>query len=106
MQNNFPWSQFKPIGIFNGLKFNDYEGQAARICTFFGLKEVFEYSKIGEGCRCHLSYDINWEKLDILPANIKFVETIETLNPIIGGKMPLAKVVSIVKKPGEQTELF
>jgi hypothetical protein len=38
------------------MKFNDYEGQAAVICRIFGLDSVYDYSNIGRGQFCHITY--------------------------------------------------
>lgn len=56
MRDNFDFSSMKKAGIFKGLKFNDYEGQAQVICRIFSLESVYEYSNIGRGCYCHISY--------------------------------------------------
>src|SRR6187431_1062753 len=54
MQTHFDFSTLKKAGFFKGIKFNDYEAQAKRVCTFFGYDNVYEYSK--HEIRCHISY--------------------------------------------------
>ena len=55
MQEHFPFSDFKKIGFFSkGMKFNDYEAQAKRVCVFFGFESVYEYSK--KEIKAHISY--------------------------------------------------
>jgi hypothetical protein len=55
MKEHFDFSTLKKVGFFSkGMKFNDYEGQAKRLCTFFGYKSIYEYGK--HEIRCHISY--------------------------------------------------
>ena len=57
MKDNFCFSSLKKNGIFpKEMKFNDYEGQAKIICTIFDLESIYEYSNIGRGEYCHISY--------------------------------------------------
>lgn len=57
MRDNFDFSSMKKAGIFpKAMKFNDYEGQAKIICRIFGLDSVYEYSNIGRGQYCHITY--------------------------------------------------
>lgn len=56
MQDHFDFSTLKKVGIFKGLKFNDYEGQAEVICNFFSLESIYDYTNIGRGEYCHISY--------------------------------------------------
>lgn len=54
MQEFFPYSEFKKIGLFTSEMKGDYEAQAKRICEYFGFKTVYEYGAIP--IRCHISY--------------------------------------------------
>jgi hypothetical protein len=55
MQEHFDFSTLKKIGFYpKEIKFNDYEGQAKRVCEILGLESVYEYGK--EEIRCHISY--------------------------------------------------
>jgi hypothetical protein len=56
MRGNFDFSSMKKAGIFKDLKFNDYEGQAKVICRMFSLESIYDYSNIGRGEYCHISY--------------------------------------------------
>lgn len=57
MRDNFCFSTLKKAGVFpKEMKFNDYEGQAKIICRIFGLESIYEYSNIGRGEYCHISY--------------------------------------------------
>lgn len=57
MRDHFDFSLFKKIGLFQkDMKFNDYEGQAEIICRRFGLDSIYEYSNIGRGEYCHITY--------------------------------------------------
>lgn len=57
MQDNFDFASNKKAGIYpKDMKFNDYEGQAKIICTIFSLESIYEYSNIGRGEYCHISY--------------------------------------------------
>lgn len=62
MQTHFNFSVLKKSGLFpKEMKFNDYEGQAKRICTFFGFENIYEYSK--HEIRCHISYASGFDGL-------------------------------------------
>lgn len=55
MKSHFDFSTLKKVGFYpKDMKHNDYEGQAARVCYFFGYKSVYEYGK--NEIRCHISY--------------------------------------------------
>jgi len=57
MKENFDFSALKKAGVFaKDMKFNDYEGQAKRICDMFSLESIFDYENIGRGCFAHISY--------------------------------------------------
>lgn len=57
MRENFDFSSMKKAGIFpREMKFNDYEGQAKLICNIFDLGSIYDYSNIGRGKWCHISY--------------------------------------------------
>jgi hypothetical protein len=53
MQEFFPFAEFKKAGLFTKEMKNDYNAQAEKICTFLGLKSIYEYRK--ETIRCHIS---------------------------------------------------
>lgn len=56
IKNNFDFRSLKKAGFFGkDIKFNDYEKQAERICQRMGLKNIYDYSRVGEGTRYHLS---------------------------------------------------
>lgn len=58
MKKNFNFSALKKAGFFGpDIRFNDYEKQAERVCHFFGLKNIYEFSSIGAGTRYHLTED-------------------------------------------------
>lgn len=54
MQEFFPFSQFKKIGLFTPEMKGDYDSQAAAVCGFFGYKTVFEYG--AHSYRVHITY--------------------------------------------------
>lgn len=55
MKSNFDFSTLKQVGFFpKEMKFNDYEGQAKRVCEYFGLESIYDYGK--HEIRCHISY--------------------------------------------------
>ena len=54
MENNFPFSEFKEIGIFTKEMKNDYEAQAEKVCKYFGFQSVYEYGAME--FNCHISY--------------------------------------------------
>ena len=54
LKENFAYSSLKKAGFFKDVKFNDYEGQAKKLCDFFGYKNIYEYGK--HEIRCHISY--------------------------------------------------
>lgn len=57
MQDNFYFPALKKAGVFpKEMKFNDYEGQAAIINRIFGLESIYDYSNIGRGQYCHITY--------------------------------------------------
>ncbi len=57
MQENFWFAGLKKAGVFpKEIKFNDFAGQAAIICRVFGIESVYEYSNIGRGQFCHITY--------------------------------------------------
>lgn len=57
MEEHFSFSDLKKSGFFpKEMKFNDYEGQAKRVCDFFELDSVYDYANIGRGVRVHISY--------------------------------------------------
>src|SRR3954465_187035 len=87
MRDNFDFPSMKKVGIFpKEMKFNDYEGQAKRICHIFSLQSVYDYSNIGRGCYAHLSY------VNPTPFT-RFVEPIGP--PLMQVEGKTAKVISI-----------
>lgn len=44
MQKHIPFQALKKAGFFAGVRFNDYEEQARRICNRFGLKNIYDYT--------------------------------------------------------------
>lgn len=56
LQENFDFKVLKREGFYSKeIKANDYQAQAERICKFFGLKNVYDYSRIGSGVRFHVT---------------------------------------------------
>jgi len=54
MKENFDYAGLKECGFYTKeIKFNDYEAQAKRVCSFFGLNSIYEYGK--NEIRCHLT---------------------------------------------------
>lgn len=53
MQEFFPYTEFKKIGIFTKEMRGDYQAQADRICHIFSYETVFEYG--AKEISCHLS---------------------------------------------------
>jgi hypothetical protein len=87
MQENFCFKSMKKVGIFPAnMKFNDYEGQAKIICTMFELESIYEYSNIGRGEYCHISY------VNPTPFT-RFVEPIGP--PLMKVEGKTAKIISI-----------
>lgn len=57
IKTHFDFSSLKKAGVFpKEMKFNDYEGQAKIICHFYGIESIYDYSNIGRGQYCHISY--------------------------------------------------
>jgi hypothetical protein len=54
MKLNFDIKILKKVGFFG--KKDSYEQMAERVCKFFSIDSVFEYSAIGMDTRCHISY--------------------------------------------------
>jgi hypothetical protein len=51
----FDFYTLRKVGFFaKEMKKNDIDGQAKRICEWFGFKTVFEYGV--DSIRCHISY--------------------------------------------------
>lgn len=53
MNEFFPFSNFKKIGLFTKEMKGDYSAQAKRVCHFFGYKTVYEYG--AKEIRCHIT---------------------------------------------------
>lgn len=98
MENRFDIQSLGNAGVFNKADTGrrDYEAMAAKICEIFSLESVYEYATLGAGTRCHISYAIDYNKPRTIPPHVKFVEVLNpVLNPVIGGKMKTAKVLSL-----------
>lgn len=55
MKAHFDFSTLKKSGLFpKEMKFNDYEGQAKRICEWLWLKSIYDYGK--EEISGHITY--------------------------------------------------
>jgi hypothetical protein len=55
MKQHFDFSSLKKVGFYpKEMKHTDYEGQAKRVCHFFGLESIYDYNKYE--IRCHISY--------------------------------------------------
>lgn len=54
MEEHFDFKNLKKSGFFKGLKSNNYEEQAKKVCEYFGLESIYDYSK--HEIRCHISY--------------------------------------------------
>jgi hypothetical protein len=54
MQEHFPYSEFKKIGMFTKEMRNNYQAQADVICKHLSLNTIYEYGK--DEIRCHLSF--------------------------------------------------
>jgi hypothetical protein len=54
MLDHFPFTELRKAGFFNASMKGDYEAQAARVCTFFGYKSVYEYG--AKEISCHLTF--------------------------------------------------
>jgi hypothetical protein len=55
LESNFDFDSLKEAGFFKGIKRNQYELQAQRICKFFSLNSVFDYIALPTG-PCHIDY--------------------------------------------------
>jgi hypothetical protein len=77
MLDNFDFSSLKKAGVYGkDMKFNDYSGQAERICHLFSLNSIYDYDKLGKGTRVHIWYaDPKPGPLEI-PPHRKFIEVI------------------------------
>lgn len=93
MQEHFHFSSMKKGGVFpKEMKFNDYEGQAERICKMFDLESVYDYANIGRGAVCHISH-VHPTPFD------RFIEPIGP--PLMQVEGKTTKVVPFNKKPVE-----
>ena len=54
MKEFFPYKEFKKAGLFTNEMKGDYEAQAKKVCSFLGLKSVYEYRS--KEIKCHISY--------------------------------------------------
>jgi hypothetical protein len=52
---NFDFAALKKAGFYRGIRKKDYQAQSERICKFFSLKSVYDYSDIGKDVAYHLS---------------------------------------------------
>jgi hypothetical protein len=59
IEENIPFKELKDAGFFDKeIKGSDYDKIAERICIFFGLKSIYEYSEI-------MKQKDKWDKLSI-----------------------------------------
>lgn len=90
MLEKFDFSTLKKVGFYpKDMKFNDYEGQAKRVCDFFGIKSVYEYSEIGKGTRYHISEG------NLKPPKEGEINEYKPFVRTIGGEGKNAKVIPI-----------
>ena len=54
MQEFFPYTEFKAVGLFKKEHRTDYYTQAKIICEYMGLKSIFEYGAME--IMCHITY--------------------------------------------------
>lgn len=55
LKAHFDFTSLKKSGFFpKEMKHTDYEGQAKRICDYFGLASIYEYGKYE--IRAHITY--------------------------------------------------
>lgn len=86
LNDHFHFGSLKKAGFFPGdIKFNDYEGQAKRICEFLGIQSIYDYTEIGKGTRIHLS--------EVKPN--RFTPFVRT----IGGEGKNAKIIPLKSEP-------
>jgi hypothetical protein len=77
MLDNFDFSSLKKAGVYpKEMKFNDYVGQAERICHIFSLSSIYDYDKLGKGTRVHFSYADPKPGPHDIPPYRKFIEII------------------------------
>ena len=76
---NFSYKDLKKAGFFKDIKFNDYEGQAKKICDFFGYKNIYEYGK--HEIRCHISYSESRPIEVDEKGQLKTIPFVETIFP-------------------------
>lgn len=50
----FDFDGLKECGLFKGIKRNEYQKQADKICKYFGLNSIFEYGS--KEVSAHLSF--------------------------------------------------
>ncbi len=71
LKEHFSFRDLRKVGFFSkDIKEKDYEKQAERICTHFGLKNIYDYSRYGAGTRYHLTEDGG-------PTSLTFASTIK-----------------------------
>lgn len=77
MLDNFDFGSLKKAGLFpKEMKFNDYQGQADRICHWFSLSSIYDYSELSKGTRVHISYADPKPGPFEIPRHRKFIEVI------------------------------
>ena len=69
LKDNFCFKDLKKAGFYSKeIKATDYEKQAERICQFYSLKNVYDFSKMGVGTRYHIT--------EVEPTSLSFSGTI------------------------------
>lgn len=78
---HFDFSSMKKMGIYpKNMKPSDYEGQAAKVCWYFGFKSVYQYAQMGE-TRCHISYAGERPLHINEKGELKTIPFVEVINP-------------------------
>lgn len=72
MQEFFPYTEFKKIGLFTKEMRGDYYSQAQKVCHYFGFTSVFEYGS--RQINCHITYVEGFR-----PENEGFISTIKSI---------------------------
>lgn len=86
LNDHFHFATLKKAGLFSkDIKFNDYEGQAKRICESLGIQSIYDYTEIGKGVRYHVT-EVKHNRF------APFVRT-------IGGEGKSAKIIPLKSEP-------
>lgn len=54
MEEFFPFTELKKLGLFTKEMKGDYPAQAARVCEWMGMESIYEWGN--EEIVCHLSF--------------------------------------------------